>query len=249
MIPDANGPWLSEQLRAHGVDLAYTVVVGDRPEDLRAALDFLRGRRPDHHQRRPRADRGRSHRAGRRRVARHADGARPRAGGAHLGDREAACAAAWAAQEGPMRAGARKQAHVPAAPPCSSRSVPRPGSSCARRAAGLQSSPGRRASCRRCGRRRSRPSRWPRCWPAARWSAGSCASSRCRSRRSPRRCASSTPIRCRWRSRPACGAASSSWRRSSRLPPQADYDALRGRAARPPRRGAVLRRRARRSTR
>ncbi len=43
LIADANGPWLSEQLRAHGVDLAYTVVVGDRPEDLRGALDFLRG--------------------------------------------------------------------------------------------------------------------------------------------------------------------------------------------------------------
>jgi nicotinamide-nucleotide amidase len=40
IIPDANGPWLSEQLRAHGVVLTHTVVVGDRPADLRAALDF-----------------------------------------------------------------------------------------------------------------------------------------------------------------------------------------------------------------
>jgi nicotinamide-nucleotide amidase len=43
IIRDENGPWLSEQLRGLGVDLADVVVVGDRPEDLRAALDFLAG--------------------------------------------------------------------------------------------------------------------------------------------------------------------------------------------------------------
>lgn len=43
LIRDANGPWLSEQLRAHGVVLSHTVVVGDRPDDLRSALDFLAG--------------------------------------------------------------------------------------------------------------------------------------------------------------------------------------------------------------
>ncbi|HEX6024470.1 MAG TPA: competence/damage-inducible protein A [Solirubrobacter sp.] len=42
LIADANGPWLSEQLRAHGVELRHTIVVGDRPADLVAALDFLR---------------------------------------------------------------------------------------------------------------------------------------------------------------------------------------------------------------
>ena len=42
LIADANGPWLSERLRSHGVVLTHTVVVGDRPDDLRAALDFLR---------------------------------------------------------------------------------------------------------------------------------------------------------------------------------------------------------------
>jgi nicotinamide-nucleotide amidase len=41
LIPDANGPWLSERLRERGVVLTHTVVVGDRPEDLRAALAFL----------------------------------------------------------------------------------------------------------------------------------------------------------------------------------------------------------------
>ena len=43
IIADRNGPWLSERLREHGVELAHIVVVGDRPEDLRAALDFLAG--------------------------------------------------------------------------------------------------------------------------------------------------------------------------------------------------------------
>ena len=43
IISDANGPWLSEQLREQGVVLTHTVVVGDRPEDLRSALDFLAG--------------------------------------------------------------------------------------------------------------------------------------------------------------------------------------------------------------
>jgi nicotinamide-nucleotide amidase len=43
IIRDENGPWLSERLRALGVDLADEVVVGDRPDDLRAALDFLSG--------------------------------------------------------------------------------------------------------------------------------------------------------------------------------------------------------------
>jgi nicotinamide-nucleotide amidase len=41
IIRDENGPWLSEQLRGLGVDLAHVMVVGDRPDDLRAALDFL----------------------------------------------------------------------------------------------------------------------------------------------------------------------------------------------------------------
>lgn len=41
LIRDANGPWLSEQLRGAGVSLREIVVVGDRPEDLRRALDFF----------------------------------------------------------------------------------------------------------------------------------------------------------------------------------------------------------------
>ena len=41
IIRDGNGPWLSERLRGRGVQLAHVMVVGDRPADLRAALDFL----------------------------------------------------------------------------------------------------------------------------------------------------------------------------------------------------------------
>ena len=40
-VADANGPWLAEQLRELGVDIGRIVVVGDRPDDLRAALGFL----------------------------------------------------------------------------------------------------------------------------------------------------------------------------------------------------------------
>ncbi|HEX2087276.1 MAG TPA: competence/damage-inducible protein A [Solirubrobacteraceae bacterium] len=47
IIADRNGPWLSERLRDLGVDHAHTMVVGDRPEDVRAALDFLAGERMD----------------------------------------------------------------------------------------------------------------------------------------------------------------------------------------------------------
>ena len=41
VIADRNGPWLAERLREHGVQLAHIVVVADRADDLRAALDFL----------------------------------------------------------------------------------------------------------------------------------------------------------------------------------------------------------------
>ena len=41
IISDRNGPWLSEQLRDLGVDAAMIEIVGDRPEDLRTALDQI----------------------------------------------------------------------------------------------------------------------------------------------------------------------------------------------------------------
>jgi nicotinamide-nucleotide amidase len=40
-ISDKNGPWISEQLAGHGVEVAHILIVGDRPEDLAAALRFL----------------------------------------------------------------------------------------------------------------------------------------------------------------------------------------------------------------
>jgi nicotinamide-nucleotide amidase len=40
-ISDKNGPWVSEQLAGHGVEVAHILIVGDRPEDLEAALHFM----------------------------------------------------------------------------------------------------------------------------------------------------------------------------------------------------------------
>ncbi len=41
VISDQNGPWLSEQLRDLGVDVAMITVVGDRPEDLIGELRHM----------------------------------------------------------------------------------------------------------------------------------------------------------------------------------------------------------------
>jgi nicotinamide-nucleotide amidase len=41
IISDRNGPWLSERLRDLGVDAAMIAVVGDRPDDLLAALRHM----------------------------------------------------------------------------------------------------------------------------------------------------------------------------------------------------------------
>ncbi len=40
-VADRNGPWLAEQLRLIGVDVAQVIVVGDRPADLRESIGFL----------------------------------------------------------------------------------------------------------------------------------------------------------------------------------------------------------------
>ena len=42
-VQDRNGPWLAERLAELGVDLAHTAIVGDRPADITAALEFMRG--------------------------------------------------------------------------------------------------------------------------------------------------------------------------------------------------------------
>jgi nicotinamide-nucleotide amidase len=41
IIADRNGPWLSERLRDVGLDPAVIQIVGDRPDDLLAALNFM----------------------------------------------------------------------------------------------------------------------------------------------------------------------------------------------------------------
>ena len=41
IISDRNGPWLSERLRERGVEAAQILIVADRREDMRAALDFM----------------------------------------------------------------------------------------------------------------------------------------------------------------------------------------------------------------
>jgi nicotinamide-nucleotide amidase len=40
-VSDRNGPWLAERLREIGVEIAHTAIVGDRPEDMDAALRFM----------------------------------------------------------------------------------------------------------------------------------------------------------------------------------------------------------------
>ncbi len=40
-VVDRNGPFLSDRLRELGVDLAHIAIVGDRPEDMHAALGFM----------------------------------------------------------------------------------------------------------------------------------------------------------------------------------------------------------------
>ncbi len=46
-VSDRNGPWLAERLRELGVDLAYIAIVGDRPQDMRAALTFMAAQQMD----------------------------------------------------------------------------------------------------------------------------------------------------------------------------------------------------------
>ena len=41
IISDRNGPWLSERLRESGVEPAMIEIVGDRPEDLVGALEYM----------------------------------------------------------------------------------------------------------------------------------------------------------------------------------------------------------------
>lgn len=42
-VRDRNGPWLADRLLEAGVELAHIAIVGDRPRDLLAALEFMAG--------------------------------------------------------------------------------------------------------------------------------------------------------------------------------------------------------------
>jgi nicotinamide-nucleotide amidase len=46
-VTDRNGPWISERLGELGVDVAHILCVGDRADDLLAALEFLAGQGAD----------------------------------------------------------------------------------------------------------------------------------------------------------------------------------------------------------
>jgi nicotinamide-nucleotide amidase len=46
-VSDRNGPWLADRLRELGVDLAHIQIVGDRREDMAAALAFMAAQRID----------------------------------------------------------------------------------------------------------------------------------------------------------------------------------------------------------
>jgi nicotinamide-nucleotide amidase len=41
-VRDRNGPWLADRLAELGVELAHVLITGDRPADLRSALEFMR---------------------------------------------------------------------------------------------------------------------------------------------------------------------------------------------------------------
>ena len=41
IISDRNGPWLSERLREHGIEVAEIVIVADRRADMLEALRFM----------------------------------------------------------------------------------------------------------------------------------------------------------------------------------------------------------------
>jgi nicotinamide-nucleotide amidase len=42
-VVDRNGPWIAERLKELGVDVAYTTIVGDRPQDMEDVLRFMAG--------------------------------------------------------------------------------------------------------------------------------------------------------------------------------------------------------------
>ena len=162
IVTDRNGPWLSERLRERGVELAHIVVVADRPDDVRAALDFLAGEGVDviftSGGLGPTADDLTAEVVG-------AFAGRPMVLDPALEERILAILrrnrGRWRSySEEAMRAGNRKQAMIPRRrdDPRAGRDRARPGRRRRPTAPGRSSSccPARPASCARCGTRRSR---------------------------------------------------------------------------------------------
>ena len=116
-----------------------------------------------------------------------------------------------------MRAGARKQAHVPVGAVVLEPMGTAPGFLVGTSTAWSPCCPARRASCSACGPTRSTSSRLAGLLRVGRdaGAADPAVLPADASRRSRRRCARSMPTRCRSRSPRACAAASSRWRRSS----------------------------------
>ena len=227
-VTDLNGPWLAEQLRRLGVDVGQTVVVGDRPDDLRAAprLPRRRRRRPGHHLRRSRPDRRRPDRRDRRGRAGPAVGAGP-----GLEQRIAAIVERLSAAAAGGRPGRHRRRHPQAGARarrrrrCSSRSAPRPGWS-SRRPRAQPARPVRgaaRAAARAAGHvagRARRPRRGRALGRSGRAAAADAAAvGHARVASWPPRCASPRrPSWTGWRSPRACARAS--WRSSPGSPPR-----------------------------
>ena len=136
----------------------YTTIVGDRPEDMLAALRFMAAprRRPRPHERRPRADRRRPHRRGRRRLPGARDGAR-RAAEERIAEIVRPLARRWPHLDKEAIAAAnRKQATVPAGATVLEPVGTAPGLVVPPRgwrgADDRRAARARRASCGRCGR-------------------------------------------------------------------------------------------------
>ena len=206
IIPDRNGPWLSEQLRDLGIDVEMITVVGDRPEDLRGELRHM-------------AEAG-------VRLIITSGGLGPTADDLTaeiVGD---FCGARWCWTEalgaadlrdpgvvsgtlaGHRRASATSSEPKTGGDPDGSHGAgarghgTRPGGSARRRCPGarwLSSCRGRRGSCSRCGARRRLPMRFAtRSGARPFTAAGSCGCTGFRRPRSRTRCARRTLLVCRW---------------------------------------------------
>ena len=218
-VQDRNGPWIADRLLELGVELAHITICGDRPGRHRgaAALSGRRGRGPDRHQRRSRAD-GRRHDGRNRGAVLRARTGAGRSSSRRRSPRSSSGCGRGSPRWTSMRCGrpTASRRWCPPVPTSSIRSVPRPASSfpASRRSSCC---PGRRVSYSRCGSPRWKRPPCRRRSPAGRTTGRRrCGCSGCPSRALPSRCAKPkavSRVSIGSRSPPACGAESS---RSSR---------------------------------